>query len=138
MTGDILLDTCTAIWIAEDSGIAEEAEASLNESLDAGRPVMLSPVTAWEMGMLVARGRCSISVTVQSWFDGLIERPGTGLAELSPAILIQSSFLPGRPPRDPFDRIFIATARELGYRIMTRDRAILDYAEQGHVRALPC
>jgi predicted nucleic acid-binding protein len=36
------------------------------------------------------------------------------------------------------DRVIIATAREHGYRIMTRDRKILGYAEQGHVRAIAC
>ena len=88
--------------------------------------------------MLVARRRYSISMTVQSWFDRLVESPNTGLAGLSPAILIQSSFLPGRPPSDPFDRVFIATAREYGYRLMTRDRKILDYAAQGHVQVIAC
>jgi PIN domain nuclease of toxin-antitoxin system len=60
------------------------------------------------------------------------------LAELSPQILIASSFLPGDPPTDPADRIFAATAREYGYTLVTRDRPLLDYAEQGHLKALAC
>ena len=32
----------------------------------------------------------------------------------------------------------IATARELGVPLVTRDRRILDYAEQGHVDAIAC
>ena len=47
MKGNILLDTCAAIWITEDDRISDEAEASLDESLDTGQPVMLSPMTAW-------------------------------------------------------------------------------------------
>ena len=31
-----------------------------------------------------------------------------------------------------------ATARNLGFTILTRDRQILDYAAAGHVQALPC
>ena len=31
-----------------------------------------------------------------------------------------------------------ATAREFGYRLMTRDRPLLQYAEQGYVQALQC
>lgn len=138
MSGNVLLDTCAAIWIAEGARISDEAEAVLEESVGEGQDVMLSPMTAWELGMLVARGRYSIGMTVQAWFDRAVDRPNTGLANLTPSILIQSSFLPGRPPRDPFDRVFIATAREYGYRIMTRDRKILDYAAQGHVQAIVC
>ena len=46
--------------------------------------------------------------------------------------------LPGQFHNDPLDRIPVATARIDGLTLVTRDRAILDYAAQGHVRALPC
>ncbi len=138
MSGNILLDTCAAIWITEGEKISDEAEVTLEESVDGGLDVMLSPMTAWEIGMLVARGRYSISMTVQAWFERVVGRPNTALSDLTPSILIQSSFLPGNPAPDPFDRVFIATARNHGYRIMTRDRKILDYAAQGHVRAIAC
>jgi PIN domain nuclease of toxin-antitoxin system len=36
------------------------------------------------------------------------------------------------------DRVLVATARIEGLTLVTRDRAILEYAAQGHVRALPC
>ena len=57
---------------------------------------------------------------------------------MGPEVLIASSFLPDTPPRDPVDRILAATAREYGYRLMTRDRPLLDYATQEHVQALAC
>jgi PIN domain nuclease of toxin-antitoxin system len=57
---------------------------------------------------------------------------------LTPEILIQSSFLPGDPPRDPADRIIIATARTVGYRLVTRDRLLLAYAEAGHIEGVAC
>lgn len=77
-------------------------------------------------------------MTVKSWFDSLVVPPYSALAELTSSVLIDSSFMPGMPPNDPADRIIIATAREHGYRIMTRDRKILDYADQGHVQAIAC
>jgi PIN domain nuclease of toxin-antitoxin system len=52
--------------------------------------------------------------------------------------LIASSFLPGKPPRDPADRIIAATARDLGATLVTRDRALLDYGSQGHIAVLEC
>jgi PIN domain nuclease of toxin-antitoxin system len=56
---------------------------------------------------------------------------GFGLAEQTAGILVDSSFLPGSPPRDPMDRIVVATAREHGLRLVTRDCAILAYASAG-------
>jgi PIN domain nuclease of toxin-antitoxin system len=47
-------------------------------------------------------------------------------------------FLPGKPPRDPADRIIAATARDLGATLVTRDRALLAYGEEGHVAVLEC
>jgi PIN domain nuclease of toxin-antitoxin system len=52
--------------------------------------------------------------------------------------LIASSFLPADSLRDPADKIMVATAREQGLTLMTRDRMILDYAAKGHVSALAC
>jgi PIN domain nuclease of toxin-antitoxin system len=57
---------------------------------------------------------------------------------MSTDLLIASSFLPGKPPRDPFDRIIIATARNYDCILLTRDRALLEYGEQGHVRVMAC
>jgi PIN domain nuclease of toxin-antitoxin system len=53
-------------------------------------------------------------------------------------VLIASSFLPDIAVKDPADRILVATARELGLTLMTRDRALLAYAEAGHVKAVGC
>ena len=87
--------------------------------------------------MLVARGRLALPLPAASWFDQLAES-GVGWAPLTPQVLVDASFLPGRIHGDPADRILAATARAFGYRLMTRDRALLSYAEAGHVQALAC
>ena len=101
-------------------------------------PVFISPMTAWEIGLLNARGRLTMSMSPQAWFDTLLGVPGIALAELSSTILIASSFLPDPAPRDPADRIIVATAREKGLRLVTRDKILLDYAKKGHLDALAC
>ena len=138
MAGEILLDTCAAIWISDEEPLSAGAKKALETSAAARLPVMVSVTSAWEMGMLLARKSASSAMSAHAWFDALVLPPFSQAVELSTAVLINASFLPGRPPRDPFDRLFISTAREHGYRIMTRDRKILDYAEQGHVQAIPC
>ena len=135
---DILLDTCACIWIVENASLAEQAISALDESSDEGRPVYISPITAWETGMLASRRRLALSVTPIVWFQRLVQVAGFQLWPLSPEILVASSFLPGEPPRDPADRIIVSTARQAGLRVMTRDRLILDYADAGHVAAIGC
>jgi len=88
--------------------------------------------------LLSARGRLTMSMSPQSWFELLLATPNVALAELSPDILIASSFLPGTAPRDPADRIIAATARENGLRLITRDKVLLNYAKAGHLDALAC
>lgn len=133
-----LLDTCAVIWIAGADRIATGAVDALQEATEAGAPVYISPITAWEIGMLAARERIKLLIAPQRWFARLFESPNVRLADMSPELLIAASFLPGTPPRDPVDRIIAATARDYGCTLITRDRALLDYGEQGHVRVLAC
>jgi PIN domain nuclease of toxin-antitoxin system len=134
----LLLDTCAAIWLSNADPISNEASVALQQTRDSGEPVYVSPITAWEMGLLAARGRVSLLMSPERWFERLLEAPGLRLSEMPPNILIASSFLPGRLPGDPADRIIAATAREYGYKLLTRDRPLLEYAEQGHIQAIPC
>jgi PIN domain nuclease of toxin-antitoxin system len=134
----LLLDTCAAVWFFEGMPIAAPAIVELKRAADAGEPLYISPVTAWELGMLVSRGRMTLRSNPQSWFDRLSQEPGLQLVKISPAVLIASSFLPGKPPKDPADRIFAATVRANGWRLVTRDRMLLDYARDGHIEALAC
>jgi PIN domain nuclease of toxin-antitoxin system len=134
----LLLDTCAVIWTSAGGALADEAIQALDQAEDDGTPVLISPITAWEIGLLVARGRLAFPIEPRAWFDRLMEAPNIELADLPPSVLIASAFLPGTPPRDPADQIIIATAREQNLTIVTRDRHVLNYALAGHVRALAC
>lgn len=134
----LLLDTCALIWVTEGASIAAEAEEALRRAARPGGRVLLSPISAWEIGLLVARGRLAMAMEPEEMFAAALAAPGVALAPMPPALLIRSSFLPGEPPRDPADRIIVATARAEGAMVMTRDRAILAYAEAGHVTAVAC
>jgi PIN domain nuclease of toxin-antitoxin system len=108
------------------------------EAARAEEPVYISPMSAWEIGMLSSRGRLALSVDPLVWFQRAVKVHGVELAEMTPRILVASSYLPGIPPRDPMDRIIAATARENDYRIITRDKFLLAYADEGHIKALAC
>jgi PIN domain nuclease of toxin-antitoxin system len=55
MRPGLLLDTHAAIWIAKDEAIDDEAADALSDAVDQGWPVLVSPITAWEIGLLVAK-----------------------------------------------------------------------------------
>ena len=138
MTGHpILLDTCAAIWLQAGSAFRPEGEAALQEAQEIGTQVLVSPITAWEIGLLVSKGRLVLTLPPLTWFDQLLEL-GVDLAPLTPDILIASSQLPGLPLRDPADRIVAATARAMRYRLITRDRPLLDFAASGQMEAIAC
>ena len=133
----ILLDTCAVIWLQGGAAFRPEGEAALQEAQTVGTQVLVSPITAWEIGLLVSRGRLVLSVPPLSWFEQVLDL-GVDLAPMTPDILIASSQLPGPPLRDPADRIVAATSRAMGCRLMTRDRPLLDFAASGQVAAIPC
>ena len=138
MTTPLLLDTCAMIWMGEDAPVAPAAVAAMDKAGTDGTPVLVSPISAWERAMLVAKGRIRSPLSPKAWFDRILNIGGLKLAPLSPDILADASFLPEPLHRDPADRIIIATARALDLTIITRDTLILDYAAQGHVRAIAC
>jgi PIN domain nuclease of toxin-antitoxin system len=132
-----LLDTHAAIWLVRDE-LRPPALDALDAAAQARVPTFISPITAWEVGQLVARKRLNLLMMPQRWFQRLFEVPGVRLADMSPDLLIASSFLPGKPPRDPADRILAATARDLGAALITRDQRLLDYGAAGHISVLAC
>jgi PIN domain nuclease of toxin-antitoxin system len=134
----LLLDTCAVIWLSEGEKLAQSAIDLLKAADEAGQVTYISPISAWEIGQLASHGRVQLLITPQRWFARLFESQGVQLAEMSPDVLIASSYLPGKPPRDPADRIIAATARDLGATLVTRDRALLGYGNQGHLSVAGC
>ncbi len=75
MADPLLLDTCAIIWVANDEPIAKEAQEAITAALLADAPVYVSPISAWEVGMLAARRRISLRMSPDKWFDRLLGAP---------------------------------------------------------------
>jgi len=138
----VLLDTCALIWLANGDPMTSVAAAAIvNAGLADG--VFVSPVSAWEVGLL-SKPKSGRNATVRfmpdpkTWFARVMAGPGIRKASLTPAIAIDASFLPGELHGDPGDRLIVATARYLGVPIVTRDRRIAAYGQDGHVQIIPC
>jgi PIN domain nuclease of toxin-antitoxin system len=138
MRSDLLLDTCAAIWLVQGAFLEREALDAMARASEEDRPLRLSLITAWELGLLAKTGKAAMAAAPSAIFQSFLELPGVRAEPLTADVLINSSLLPGKIHGDPADRIIVATARALELTVITRDRAILEYARQGHVLALPC
>jgi PIN domain nuclease of toxin-antitoxin system len=134
----VLLDTCAAIWLMSRAPLSSASRTAIRAAQTANLGVYLSPFTAWEVGTLAAKGRLHLTLSPEVWFETMLALPGVRLAALTPQLLLHSTALPGTPPSDPADRIIAATARLYGYRVITRDSKLLDYAAQGHILVTAC
>lgn len=133
----LLLDTCAMLFLADETPMKDETLWEISEAAHDGR-LHLSPISAWEIGVGVSKGRLNLPMAPLDFIERFIERMQVNLSPLNPAILVSSSNLPGAIHGDPMDRILIATARVLDLVLVTSDRPILRYAEAGHLRALAC
>ena len=135
--GELLLDTCAIVFGANGTTMNTEAVMAIEAAIDGGN-IRFSPVSAWELGMLMSRNRIASTSEPLDFFNQALTRTLAKVCELTPEILVSSCYLPGVLHRDPMDRILIATARAHDLTIVTSDRAIIAYGEAGHVKTLEC
>src|SRR5439155_10856228 len=122
------------IYLANGDTMADPAVEAI---VEAGRAdgLYVSPVTAWEIGLLSRPGRPNTVHFLpdpKTWFARVLAAPTVRQAAFTPDIAIGSAHLPFHG--DPADRLLIATARHLGMPIVTRDWQIAAYAEAGHIQ----
>jgi PIN domain nuclease of toxin-antitoxin system len=132
----ILLDTHTWIWLFQGSKeLSEDVIVKINQAGSKGK-VFISAISVWELSMLVAKGRVTLATSIHQWVEDSLSQPGVNLSLLTPAIAIESSFLPGEFHGDPADKIIVATARINNLILLTRDRKILQYGSEGYIYCL--
>lgn len=133
----IVIDTHALFWlVSADGALSTQACAAIAQAADTNE-VLIPAIVIWELAMLHERGRISLSQPLKDWISTILAMRGFGLAPLSPEIAIESCSLPGRfGSGDPADRLIAATARILKATLVTRDRRLLEYADQGFVTAI--
>ena len=135
--GALLLDTHCWLWMEAGRGeeFSREALAAIQDAAKNGA-LLVSVISIWEIGMLEAKRRLRLLVSVEEWVERALETPGLSLAPLTKEIALESTRLPGEFHGDPADRILIATARRMEARLATRDPQLIRYGEQRYVRVL--
>jgi PIN domain nuclease of toxin-antitoxin system len=125
----ILLDTHVWLWLAEGNSILSPAiRKAVDHAKDQER-LFISPISAWEISMLVERKRIVLAMDVMDWLKQWIELPGVSVAEFSLEVAILSNRLPGSIHGDPADRILIASAYHQNAVLVTADEKILKFGQ---------
>ena len=70
----LLLDTCALIWLMGGIELSDDTQATITQSAQDGI-LYLSPISAWEIGMLVAKERLALSMPVQDWITAAFAAP---------------------------------------------------------------
>ncbi len=123
----IVLDTHVWIWwLSEPERLSAAQRAVLARAQGEGG-IGVSVLSCWEVAKLVERGRITLDRPVDEWLRNALSDSGVRLLDLTPAVAVASTQLPGAFHRDPADQIIVATARLLGATLVTSDRKILDY-----------
>jgi PIN domain nuclease of toxin-antitoxin system len=120
VTTSLLIDTHILLWIRRSPQVLTAGERNI---LDATLTVWVSPVTIWEIAILLGLGR------LPGGNDQLLSVPA-GLNGL-PITVAHCKALAALPRLhgDPFDRMLIAQAQSENLPLLTRDRAMQAYRQ---------
>jgi PIN domain nuclease of toxin-antitoxin system len=125
---NLLLDTHVLIWLDAGSGrLSANALSTIDRALSE-QTLWVSAVSFWEIGMLIEKGRLTLSLPLTQWRLELLSK---GLKELpvNGSIAIDSTcfqLFHG----DPMDRLITASAIHLSATLVTADNKILAWADQ--------
>jgi PIN domain nuclease of toxin-antitoxin system len=123
----IVLDTHAWVWfVSNPELLSRKATAAVADAVSEKR-VFISSISAWEVALLVARGRLLLTMEVGEWVARTESLPFFQFVPVNNAIAVKSVVLPGPLHADPADRVIIATALTLGAPIITKDRKLRSY-----------
>lgn len=129
----ILLDTHALLWWQAAS---DRLSAGAHAAIRAAERVLISPVTCWEVSMLVAKGRIRLDRPTAQWVADLLAGPPVDIAPLSPAAAVAAGELDGFRG-DPADRLIYATAATMDVPLVTKDDRLHSFAaSHGGVEAV--
>lgn len=121
---DLLLDTCTFLWVAAD---APDLSTAAREAFqDPGNTVYLSSVSCWEIALKNTLGRLPLPSAPEVYIPSLRRRHGIERLPLDEEAALHLARLPSLHG-DPFDRMLVCQALVGGMVVLTPDKAITQY-----------
>jgi len=122
----VLLDTHAILWWQADNG---RLSARAARAIARADTVLVSPISCWEIGILLGKGRIALDRDVQLWVRDLLDQDSVRTAQLTPeaanaAALLRRDGFHG----DPADQLLYATSAAHAASFVTKDEAIHAFA----------
>lgn len=129
----IVLDTHAWLWWVSDPGqLSAAARKAIDRAMSEGE-VCVSSISAWEVAVLVKKGRLELTMSTEDWVARSEALPFLRFVPVDNRIALRSTALPGSLHDDPADRIIVATTLTIGGTLVTKDDRLRKYP---HVRTL--
>jgi PIN domain nuclease of toxin-antitoxin system len=123
----LLLDTHIWVWSQlEPDRLSRNVRTALE---DPDAELWLSPISVWELLLLIERGRVTVRGDAGRWVQDALRVSPLREAPLTHAVALESRRVT-LPHQDPADRFLVATARLLDLALVTADARLL--------KASPC
>ena len=128
----IVIDTHVLVWwLSDRSRLSKEASRAVEDAL-AGDGVAASSISAWEVALLVDKGKLDLSMDLFQWLKVADEIVNFRFVPVDHILAARSVTMRDFHP-DPADRIIVSLARSLGAPLVTADEKIRRYP---HVRTI--
>lgn len=122
----ILLDTHALLWWQAGSDrLSRTAQRAIHEAMIVG----VSPISIFEVGLLVAKGRVALDRPLATWAVNLIADSSIDVIDITVDVAVIASAL-DEFHGDPADRMLYASALVSGRPLVTKDARIRRYAER--------
>ena len=117
----IVLDTHAWIWWVDGS---RHLSARARRAIDRSPEVGVSPISCWEVAMLVRKGRLELDRDVARWVLDALQVPRVRLLPLSAEIAVAAGIFGDDFHGDPADRLLAATAMHIDASLVTKDERL--------------
>jgi PIN domain nuclease of toxin-antitoxin system len=119
MSEPVLMDTHVLVWWKAGGQLLSTHARHAVETSDR---LLVSPVSCWEVAMLVRKGRIALDRPVRMWINDVLASGRVAFAELTADIAVAAAELDSHG--DPADRMIYATAQALNVPLVTKDRRL--------------
>lgn len=116
-----------------DDQLSQKAGKAIDNELAGDARVLVSAISAWEIAMLVSKGRLALTMDIDDWVETVASIEGVSFVPVDTDVAVQSVRLPGEFHPDPADRIIVALARHYSVPLVTADAKIREYR---HVKTI--
>ncbi len=124
VSASVLLDTHAVLWWQAES---PQLSGKARRRIEGAAVRLVSPVTFWEIAMLIEKGRVRLDRPTTAWVNDFLSTDRVAVADLSPAAAVTAGELASFHG-DPADRMIVASAMTAGIPLVTKDSSVRAWA----------